>query len=63
MIQKMDRVMIISNFHKLNLIPLLNIQADLVNQRVYLIINDRPSILRRKSNMVEQYRTLGLLCM
>ena len=51
----MDVVFIRSNLQKLDLIPLLYPKAHLFENIIYIIVKHRPSVLRRKYQVVQQF--------
>ena len=59
--QKMNVIFVRSNFQKLDLVPLFDSKARLFEYLVNLFIDYSPSVLRRKHDVVQQYRDVVTL--
>jgi len=59
--QKMNMVLVRANLQKLHLIPICDLKTDLLQYFVYVGIDNRSPIFRRKHQVIQQYRNIVAL--
>ena len=59
--QKMNMVFVGTNLQKLNLIPICYLKTDFLQYFVYMWIENRSPVFRRKHQVIQQYRDIVTL--